>query len=1092
MTINIYILLAFFTFLTAGLIHYASNNWVHFECNFNRKQSELKDYNAYLIVFLCVAFAFRMLLCGSYQENGDMSAFAEWSNTVFEEGFTKFYSNHGATTYPPLYILLLYIIGAIKSLFGIANMSVQHMVLLKLPSIIMDMAVGTFIYKTARNKFTHVTSIMLACFYWFNPAIIFNSTIWGQVDVFYSFAIAFMCYLLYKKKLIPACITFAISFLLKSQTIIFTPVLLCGFVDLVFLENFTYKKLRKYLLGGLGALGIIILIYLPFVLGSNSHSNFIDAIKQFISSLNAYAYASVNAFNFWTMLGMNFVDQSTHFLFLPAVVWGYLSILLLTIGAFVISWRCKKNTAKYSYIAAYMITTMFLFSVRMHERYLFPALILLLLSYVLTPKKEILKSFGYLSALQFANTAYILFIRPNTPQYSKNMIPIFLSALTIAVWIYMLIIVKQYFWSDNPVVLETDSQYQKDIQAALTAGQAKKNSEKKKHEKKKRGQLQKDENPEKEFHFFTGRENGKLTKWDYLLFVIITAVYACFAFHDLGSHKMPNTGWIATNESYEILLDFGKEVDLKEFHYFVGGYDNCSYTISYSKDQQPDTEAWTDSSTMNAGDVYKWNKYDLNTSMRHLKISADYYPSELFELVFIDADGNQITPVNTSDYETLFDEASLYKEQITYRDETYFDEIYHARTAYEFIIGRTTYETTHPPLGKILIAAGIKIFGFNPFGWRFMGTLFGVLMLPLLYIFAKRMFKQTWLASVVCLLFAFDFMHFTQTRIATIDVYITFFIILMYYFMFRYTSMSFYTSKLTKTWIPLGLCGISMGLGIASKWTGVYAGAGLAVIFFWHLFKRYVEYNYAKEHPGITTDGIEHDHVTAVFVPYMIKTLLFCIVFFICIPILIYVLSYIPFVSDNGETNLIKKLIENQKYMFDYHSGLTDTHFYSSKWYEWPMIVKPILYYSRAVSDTMGEGISAMGNPLVWWVGALALLYIAYHALKNKDSIAGFLTIGFLSQYLPWVLVSRCTFIYHYFTSVPFVTMAIGYAIYQIYKNREGKKRRNFRVAVGIYCIMAVLLFLYFYPVIAGQPVVTDKVEQMYRWFSQWYMLVLD
>lgn len=1090
MTINIYIFLAFFTFLSAGIIHYASTNWMHFECNFNRKQSELKDYHAYLIVFVCIAFAFRMLLCGSYREVGDMSAFASWSNTVFKEGFTKFYSNHGATTYPPLYIFILYIIGAIKNLFGIADMSIQHIILLKLPSIIMDMAAGIFIYKIARSKFTHITAILLACFYWFNPAVIINSTIWGQVDVFYSFAIAVMCYLLYKKKLIPACIAFAISFLLKSQTIIFTPILICGFIDMVFLDNFSFKKLRKYLLGGLGAVGIILLIYLPFVLGGNSHSNLVDAVKQFISSLNAFAYASVNAFNFWTMVGMNITDQNTTFLFLPAVVWGYLSIVLLTIGAVLISWKCKKNTAKYSYIGAYIITTLFLFSVRMHERYLFPALILLLLSYILTPKKEILKTFGYLSALQFANVAYILFIRPGTPQYSKNMIPIFLSALTIAVWFYMLFTIKQYFWNDTPFILETDSQYIKDLQ----------NSQNKEHTKKKTNKQKKDTNKkhkredtsEKEFHFFTGRENGSLTKWDFLIMLIITVVYACFAFHDLGSHKMPNTGWEATDQDYEIVLDFGKKVDIKELHYFVGGYDNCTYELSYTSMQQPDSASWTSTPIMNAGDVYKWNHYNLNTSMQYLKLSATFYPSELLELVFIDSDGNQIVPVNSSDYKTLFDEADMYKEQVTYRDETYFDEIYHARTAYEYITDRTTYETTHPPLGKILIALGIKIFGFNPFGWRFMGTLFGVLMLPLLYIFAKRMFKQTWIGAVVCLLFAFDFMHFTQTRIATIDVYITFFIILMYYFMYRYTSMSFYTSKLTKTWIPLGLCGISMGLGVASKWTGAYAGVGLAVIFFWHLFNRYVEYNYAKDHPGLTTDGVEHDYVKSVFMPHMIKTLLFCIVFFICIPGLIYVLSYIPFVSPSGETNLIQKIIENQQYMFDYHSQLTDTHGYSSKWYEWPMIVKPILYYSRSVTDTTAEAISSMGNPLVWWVGAIALLYVAYRAIKNREGVAGFLTIGFLSQYLPWVLVSRTTFIYHYFTSVPFVILAIGYSICQLYKNRDEKKKKSFQVAVGVYCILALLLFLYFYPVIAGQPVVIDKVQQMYCWFTKWYMLVLD
>ena len=73
----------------------------------------------------------------------------------------------------------------------------------------------------------------------------------------------------------------------------------------------------------------------------------------------------------------------------------------------------------------------------------------------------------------------------------------------------------------------------------------------------------------------------------------------------------------------------------------------------------------------------------------------------------------------------------------------YFDEIYHARTAYEFLHGLPTYENTHPPLGKILISVGIAIFGMNPFGWRIMGTLFGIAMLPFLYLLWKKMTGNT-------------------------------------------------------------------------------------------------------------------------------------------------------------------------------------------------------------------------------------------------------------------------------------------------------------------------------------------------------------
>ena len=95
-------------------------------------------------------------------------------------------------------------------------------------------------------------------------------------------------------------------------------------------------------------------------------------------------------------------------------------------------------------------------------------------------------------------------------------------------------------------------------------------------------------------------------------------------------------------------------------------------------------------------------------------------------------------------------------------------------------MGLEPYENTHPTLGKLIISVGIRIFGMNPFGWRFMGTLFGVLMLPALYHFLKRLFGSTFLCTAGTVLFAFDFMHYVQTRIATIDTYAVFFIILMY------------------------------------------------------------------------------------------------------------------------------------------------------------------------------------------------------------------------------------------------------------------------------------------------------------------------
>ena len=132
------------------------------------------------------------------------------------------------------------------------------------------------------------------------------------------------------------------------------------------------------------------------------------------------------------------------------------------------------------------------------------------------------------------------------------------------------------------------------------------------------------------------------------------------------------------------------------------------------------------------------------------------------------------------------------------------------------------------------MSAFVAIFGMTPFGWRFAGALAGILMLPGMYLLGKQLTKKTWAGALACALMALDCMHLTQTQIATIDSFPVLFIIFAYFFMLRFLQTDFLREKLSVSLISLGCCGLFMGLSIASKWIGIYAGAGLAVLFFWH------------------------------------------------------------------------------------------------------------------------------------------------------------------------------------------------------------------------------------------------------------------
>ena len=128
---------------------------------------------------------------------------------------------------------------------------------------------------------------------------------------------------------------------------------------------------------------------------------------------------------------------------------------------------------------------------------------------------------------------------------------------------------------------------------------------------------------------------------------------------------------------------------------------------------------------------------------------------------------------------------------------------------------------------------------------------------------------------------------------------------------------------------------------------------------------------------------MEHQQIVKKFPDYTVKTIDFCLTFFVLVPAVIYLLSYLPFV-DNSHPGLFDRMLTNQTSMFNYHSGLEATHPYSSSWYQWPTMVRPIWYYSGYVTDAVKEGISAFGNPVVWWIGILAFIYILYLLIRNN------------------------------------------------------------------------------------------------------------
>jgi len=1008
----------------------------------------------------------------------DMNCFKGWGTRVLDVGISGFY-DEGFSDYPPGYIYVLGILAWFCKTFKIGWdaealavdwTSIATDVVFKIPSILCDLAAGFYIYKISKRKFPVNISLLLAAFYIFNPAVMINSAVWGQVDSIYVLFVLLLLDFIVQRKLPCAYIVFGIGMIVKPQMIFFGPILLWAIIEQVFLVDFSREKFIRHLSWGVGAIAIMLLLASPFGLSK--------VIPQFFSTVGSYEYCSVNAYNFWTMIGRNWVEQSEQILFFSAKQWGMISIVLVVGITFLLLSKNRKDKSRYFLVSAFLIIGVFTFSVRMHERYMYPAMILLLIAFIMKPRKEIMYAYIGFSIVQLLNVGHVLYYYPDYFSF-RAMFPMLIGLATVALFIYLCYIIKKCYVNAKQAEIDLENEIEL-VKEQVT-------------------------NPKEDFELVDGKvvkmkkrkifpdtikESDaplKMLVIDWIIMTVIVVIYGAVALYDLGSTKTPNTEYMDDQWNANVTLDFGKSVNLSEIDYYLGLNENREMIAEVS--DTGEEGSWRQLSTNNDNNtstwvsVMCWGEQEISTTTRYLRLTCNSDKLSLFELVFLDESGNIITPVNAGEYKNLFDEQDKFEKR-DFRNGTYFDEVYHARTAYEFMTGRYSYENTHPPLGKCFIALGMLIFGVSPFGWRIMGTLFGIAMLPVIYLFGKKMFKETWLSTIVTVLFAVDFMHFTQSRIATIDVFITFFVLLMYFFMYCYTKRSFYDKSFPVTMVILGLSGVSMGLGIASKWTGVYAGAGLAVIFFIDAYRRVTEYKYALKNPTAETNGISHEKVVRNFKSYTMITATVCVVSFIVIPMIIYILSYIPF-RDGINDGLLNVIGRNQISMFNYHSDLNATHPYSSNWYQWPFIWKPMFYYSKQISDTVTAGISAFGNPAVWYAGIPAALYMLYLSIAKKDRNALFLLLGYLAQYLPWMLVSRCVFIYHYFPSVPFVILMVVYSI----KKLVGKDKNRKTIAY-VYVAFAILLFVMFYPVLSGHDVSYDYVNTWLKWFDKWALIM--
>jgi len=570
------------------------------------------------------------------------------------------------------------------------------------------------------------------------------------------------------------------------------------------------------------------------------------------------------------------------------------------------------------------------------------------------------------------------------------------------------------------------------------------------------------ERPTARFH-----KPGRLARADLLPVLLLTAAGALLAFLNLGdTHGI--TSWhtfARTGESVELTLR--EPAELESIRYYSGAtVGTWRFEWSY------DGSHWEEETQeQDYASILKWHDFAPEEpfgAVSRVRITALRGDMTMGETALLGTDGEVLAYDCAAP--ALNDEAELVPEEESWRNSSYFDEIYHARTAWEHLTDRKPYEITHPPLGKEIIGLGIRMFGMTPFGWRFSGALFGVLMIPILYLFLKLMLDSTMAAFCTTAVFTVDFMHFAQTRIATIDTYCVFFTLLMYFFFYLYYTQP-WDVPLHRSLLPLGLSGFCFALGVASKWTCVFAGGGLAVL--WCL----------RQAERLSRSGFRRE-----FHSYLLPTIAWSCVFFLVFPALAYYLSYAPYARASGvsmgSTDYLKLILDNIRYMYNYHSDLEATHPYESRWWMWMLDVRPILYYLHYfdADHTLKSAIGACGNPLFWWCGLGAMAAMAVKGIRG-DRMAWFILAGYLSCLVPWITVQRCAFIYHYFPATVFLALALGRCLRDCQRRSLTRRDRTGpALAIG-----STALFALFYPALSGLTYSAAYGDSLLRWFGGYW-----
>lgn len=318
--------------------------------------------NYFIAALLIIGLCLRLLLSTLPGFKIDTDSWFAWSLRLQETGLSKFYSDQVFTDYTPGYLYILNFLGTIKKWL---NLDTQiYLFILKLPAIISEIIIGFLVFIILKKKVGINAGSLGALFVLLNLGLIFNSSIWGQIDSLLALLLLTAIYYLDKRKLTTSSIFFTLAFLVKPQAIALAPIYL-----IYIIKNFSFSNLLKIIIPGLTLTTILSLPFFP-------NQPLVSLINRILKTANEYPYTSLFAYNIWGWVGF-WIQDNLKWQDLTYQTWG--TILFGIYWIFLFVFALKKNVNLYLLSALALLAFYFL-PTRVHERYLYPAIPFLIIS----------------------------------------------------------------------------------------------------------------------------------------------------------------------------------------------------------------------------------------------------------------------------------------------------------------------------------------------------------------------------------------------------------------------------------------------------------------------------------------------------------------------------------------------------------------------------------------------------------------------------------------------------------------------------------------------------------------------------------------